>query len=100
MSRNRAGASGPDAIRKANVTLGATTINSLTTGTITFPFSGARITDVASINPKAALTTGLGIAGIRVSAAGVCTLTVMNALATASNLGTLNCDVTIQRFST
>lgn len=99
MSRNRAGASGPDAIRKANVTLSATTINSYTSGTITFAFANARTTDVACVNPKAALTAGLGIAGIRVSAAGVITLTVLNGTAAAANLGALNCDVTVQRFS-
>ena len=97
--RNRSGASGPDASRKVNATLGATTINSYTSGTITFAFSNARTTDLVLVNPKAAMTAGLSLAGAYVSASGVVTLTVANATAAAANLGTLNVDACLIRFS-
>lgn len=96
----RSGPSGPVGVRKTNVTIGATTINSYTTGTVTFAVSNARTTDVVFANPKAALTTGLGLVGVRVSASGVVTATFMNALATAANTGALNMDVCVTRFST
>ena len=95
----KSGPSGPDGVRKYNVTIGATTINSLTTGTVTFAVSNVRTTDVVFANPKSALTTGLGLVGMRVSAAGVVTATFLNALATAANTSALNLDVCVARFS-
>lgn len=98
-NRSRSAPSGPDAIRRQNTTISATTINSYTTGTVTFAFSGAATTDIVAASPTGAQTAGLGIVGCQVSAAGVVTLTVMNATAAAANTGTLNVNVALIRFS-
>lgn len=93
--KHRTSSSGPKASERRTVAVTTGNLSASTNTEVTVALSGLVTTDVVTVNPTAALSANVGIAGARCSAAGVLAVTFNNPTtqAIASSTPTLRVNI-------
>jgi hypothetical protein len=102
MSTVRRGSpSGPEALRKlTTIALTYATIATNSGATVTAAVAGLRTTDMVTLNPTAALPTGVAIGSAWPSAAGVMSVQLVNGTAALVTAGAATVNVGIEKYTT
>lgn len=94
----RSSPSGPKSVSKVVVTVDHGTVTNVTVSAKTFTVTGVRTTDVL-MAANSVQKTGLGVAGLNVSAANECSIALVNPTAASITSGTVTYTLVIGRFN-
>lgn len=99
-TKHRGSPSGPLELEKVSVDIDFGTVNSATVKRVTAALAGLRTTDLVLVEPNANFVgVDIGLAGARVSAAGVIEIALVNPTGGNITAGAQTMRVEIQRFT-